>query len=92
MQDQFRFAEIKMALNGLTSGCREDMHEPDESGVTATVVNPLGKLDNAFGDDVSGGEIIIRIAREGITAESGCFEDFNLADLIALAKKADVDI
>ena len=66
-----------------TKGCREDMHEPDEQGIDAQVSG--FHLDNAMGDDplTNFGEFTV-----GITSESGPTEWFNLATLIALARKA----
>ena len=81
-----RLAEIKRVLNIVTMGCREDMHEPDEQDVYATIINPKGKMDNAFGDDITGGEIIVQISDVALSIQ----KNFNLADLVALAKKADV--
>jgi hypothetical protein len=73
-------------LLGITSGCRDDMHEPDEQGVSAHIVGY--SLDNAMGDyvdqrAVAGGyqEYVIVIKRSGRTPEL-----FNLASLIALAR------
>ena len=70
-------------LSKLTRGCRISMHEPDESGVYARVINPEGKLDNA---GIAGYEIIIEIERrdgEGWAKEN---MEIHLADLIALAR------
>jgi hypothetical protein len=70
----------------ITSGCRDDMHEPDEQGVSATMAGY--SLDNAMGDyidqrAVTGGyqEYVVIIKRTGRTPEL-----FNLASLIALAR------
>lgn len=74
-------------LRSVTQGCRPDMHEPDEQGVTATVSGD--HLDNAMGDDPahSHGEFIVTIARE--ESHGTVIEHFNLASLIALARRAD---
>lgn len=77
-------------LVAFTRDCRDDMHEPDEAGISATVVGTV--LDNAFGDFVSGEMVkdgfqeIVVVLRNENTGES---ESFNLASLIALARLAD---
>lgn len=70
----------------ITSGCRDDMHEPDEQGVTAHVVGYT--LDNAMGDDLH-----IKAIEEGwqeivvlITKDQNTTVTLNLASLIALAR------
>lgn len=75
----------------ITKGCRSDMHEPDEHGLTAAVVGT--SFDNAFGeqirsDAIVGGyqEIVVILRRHNDV------ECFNLATLIALARKADSDV
>ena len=77
-------------LNAITTGCRDDMHEPDEQGITAKVIGTC--LDNACGEDISD-EANFRGYQEMIVIiERG--EDstpFNLATLIALARKAKLD-
>ena len=87
-----RLVEIKRELNWATKGCREDMHEPDEQDVFATIINPKGNMDNAFGNDITGGEIIVQISRYEVTGEDAVRsiqKNFNLADLIALARKGE---
>ncbi len=71
----------------ITHDCRDDMHEPDEQGIKARVVGSW--LDNACGESISAEaltwgyqEIVIILERDNIT------ETFNLADIIALARKA----
>ena len=72
-------------LQKMTVYCREDMHEPDEQGISAEVVG--NHLDNAFGTSEVAGELIVKITRE--YSDGGKVTDsFNLADLIALARKA----
>lgn len=79
----------------ITKGCREDMHEPDEQGVSAHVYGD--HLDNAFGDQLfllrsvanNDGpyphvEFVVCIQNE----DEITYEWFNLASLIALARKA----
>lgn len=69
----------------ITDGCRADMHEPDEQGISAHVVGY--RLDNACGEYISDKAII-----EGwqeyivILHKDGRDERFNLASLIALAR------
>ena len=82
-------SEMLSLLLSITEGCRPDMHEPDEQGLSARVVGTI--LDNAFGDhifeDLPGRdyqEIVIVLERDGRV------EKFNLASLIALARKAQV--
>lgn len=69
-----------------TSGCRDDMHEPDEQGVSARVIG--NQLDNAFGEDIREGavlngyqELVVIINRDVDAPRL-----FNLATLIALAR------
>lgn len=83
-------------LRNITSGCRDDMHEPDEQGLKARVVGD--HLDNAMGTHVSP-EMIAQGAQEYVVFIERLLETgrgrhtiirqrFNLADLIALARKA----
>jgi hypothetical protein len=72
-------------LLSITAGCRDDMHEPDEQGVKASVTGY--SLDNAMGDHISEEavkkgyqELVVIISRDGK------YEPFNLASLIALAR------
>jgi len=69
----------------VTAMCREDMHEPDEQGIDAVVSGY--HLDNACDDHpaFNAGELTV-----GIKNENGHIEWFNLATLIALARKAKV--
>ena len=71
-------------LQEATKNCRKDMHEPDEQELTAVVSGY--HLDNAMGDDpiYNCGELTV-----GLTYDNGGhYEWFNLATLIALARKA----
>ena len=82
-----RLQAIGKNLRKFTADCREDMHEPDEQNISASVVGT--KLDNAFGAHIS------------VSAIVGGYQEFvvilhapeksleiNLADLIALARLA----
>ena len=69
--------------------CREDMHEPDEQGIKATIIGT--ELDNAMGDTfypemiLSGNhEMLIKIENEN----NGRFGLFNLATILAYTRKA----
>jgi hypothetical protein len=74
----------------ITKGCREDMHEPDEQELTASVIGE--KLDNAFGEGIipygieNGFQEYVVILRR-YTTDGFKIEKFNLATLIALARK-----
>lgn len=81
----------------ITEGCRENMHEPDEQGLSAVVFG--SRFDNAFPTEgeIAGefvnvhpdSELKVKLIRErGDEVESSFF---NLADLIALARKAQLD-
>ncbi len=72
-------------LKKMTEGCRDNMHEPDEQHVHGVVRGYF--LDNAFGDDPKNnqGEFTIGIYRDGK------IEWFNIATLVALARKAKLD-
>lgn len=62
------------------------MHEPDNNGLSAVVTG--SELDNAMGDCAPAdacGEYIVTITDAG-----GNVEHFSLANLIALARVADV--
>ena len=81
--------EMRDRLNRITDKCNVEMHEPDNSGVTARVIGY--KLDNAMGD-----AIIEKALKDGwqelvvIIDNNGKNEQFNLACLIALARKASI--
>ena len=74
--------EMYSRLQRVTWGCYHDMHEPDEQGISAVVKGD--HLDNAMGDnpETNCGELTV-----GITNDSSKTEWFNLATLIALAKR-----
>ena len=82
----------------ITKNCREDMHEPDEQYISAHVYGD--HLDNAFGDlphflgPFGAGdrsyphmEFVVCIKND----EKIEYEWFNLATLIALARKAVIE-
>lgn len=66
------------ALYGITRGCRNDMHEPDEQDVTATIRGRV--FDNAG----SNNELTVVITNY----TTGMKDEFNLATLIAMARAA----
>lgn len=83
VSERERMLVILQELQEVTQGCRDNMHEPDEQGIRAEVVGD--HLDNAFGTHIGENieydqEFVVRIIRDGKT------NDFNLADLIALAR------
>lgn len=71
-------------LRNITKKCREDMHEPDEQGIGAYTTG--WRFDNAFGSNPFNncGEMTIALENENTERR----EWFNLATLIALARKA----
>ena len=81
--------EMKNRLIDITSTCNVEMHEPDNDGVSARVIGY--QLDNAMGDSITENAI-----KEGwqeyvvIIDNNGKKEQFNLACLIALARKAQI--
>lgn len=82
-----------MRLLKITEGCRPDMHEPDEQGLSARVIGD--HLDNAMGERIdpylifSGAQELV-VLLERSTDEGVKTEAFNLATLIALARRADL--
>jgi hypothetical protein len=70
----------------ITEGCREDMHEPDEQDLSASVVG--NHLDNAFGEDIDEGQMG-RGSQEFVVflERNGMYSKFNLATLIAFARE-----
>lgn len=91
--------EMLETLRDVTKDCRESMHEPDEQGIKVRVIGD--HLDNAMGDSISDvaiiegfQEYIVVIEREWYDSNDGHFrqsrDNFNLANLIALARKADL--
>ena len=82
-------------LLAITKGCRYDMHEPDEQGLTAIVTGL--HLDNSFGnqrtlvkESPEAEEIIVTLRRTGEEGDAGWYSQtqINRATLIALARKA----
>ncbi len=71
-------------LEKITINCRDNMHEPDEQGLTVRITGM--RFDNAHGDDpdTNHQEFTVGIFDEFDEKE----EWFNLATLIALARKA----
>lgn len=82
--------EMLERLNVATKDCNVEMHEPDNSDVSAIVVG--NKLDNAMGDAIIP-EAIVNGWQEYVVIinTNGKTEAFNLACLIALARKAVVE-
>jgi len=74
-------------LKEFTLGCRDDMHEPDNQNINAVVSGY--HLDNAKGSSPVNncGEFTV-----GLTKDKGnSYEWFNLATIIALARRARVN-
>ena len=70
----------------ITERCREDMHEPDEQGISAHVVGT--HLDNAFGEEIIE-NLLEKNCQEFIVIikdDKGRVEKFNLATLVAYAR------
>lgn len=83
------FEEMLTRLNSITADCREDMHEPDEQDIFADVVGT--HLDNAMGDVApphNCGEFLVKITKKTDSTKTTKSDIFNLASLIALARKA----
>ncbi len=87
-----RLSEIQALLLHITRDCRPDMHEPDEQGVKAHVIGD--HLDNAMGNSIEpflleqhAHELVVIIRRED---HDPPLYRFNLADLIAIARKAEL--
>lgn len=92
-------AEDLDRLLTLTSGCRPDMHEPDEQDLK--LIAMIGSsLDNAFGESVTA-RAVVGGYQEAVVVLRRVFygsgepehgreqnEVFNLANLIALARMA----
>jgi hypothetical protein len=83
--------ETKARLDYITRDCRDDMHEPDEQEVSCQVVGT--ELDNACGESIElralergYQELVVILRRE--TEDGAEVQRFNLATLIALARKA----
>lgn len=79
-------------LQEITKDCREDMHEPDQQEIRAVVTG--NHLDNAMGHDPEEtDELIVALMRTTPSKEYPNYNNvevayFNLATLIALARKA----
>lgn len=87
------FEKSLESLLDITRGCRPDMHEPDEQGLTAIVTGL--SLDNAFGNQrmlvretPEAEEIVVTLRRDQDGAGWYSQIQINLATLIALARKA----
>lgn len=80
------FKRLSKKLLGFTKSCREDMHEPDEQGISARVVG--SKLDNAFGECIREDAITDGWQEFVVILENKDYEQLqiNLASLIALAR------
>lgn len=88
-QETLRMMERELKdLARFTKDCREDMHEPDEQEISATVVGD--HLDNAMGTYVEPGkeyqEFVVILKND-----KGKTLNVNLASLIALARKAKIE-
>lgn len=95
----YRLEPIQRELIRMTLTCRVDMHEPDEQGIEAVVVGT--HLDNAIGTDFgptqwfeNTAELMVGITRTSEDDTRAWRETrwFNLADLIALARLADLEL
>lgn len=93
-----RHKDIIKRLRAVTVGSSEDMHEPDDQGVTAHVVG--NHLDNENGsriidDAVIGGwqefVVVVRQERENLMYDRIRVEQFNLADLLAIVRNVDIE-
>jgi hypothetical protein len=72
------FTQLGDDLLAITKGCRPDMHEPDEQGVSAHITGKT--LDNA------GFEHELHVVITNHT--TGTKDVFNLAELVAMARVA----
>ncbi len=93
--DMNRLKEIQAGLLDVTAGCRPDMHEPGEQDLKAHVVGD--HLDNAFGANVAASMVIAGTQEYVVCLERFDGTDFhvaqvNLADLIAMARLAKLDV
>lgn len=82
---------IRNRLRAITTDCRPDMHEPDEQGIKCRVIGD--HLDNAFGNSVITEHIVggfqeFVVVLERLKDGKIVTDRFNLADLIALARRA----
>jgi hypothetical protein len=94
--------EHLVKLREFTKDCRVDMHEPDEQGITGTVLGRGGKkltgsLDNAQGEFTGNDqlEFVVRLTRAVYNGSVKPIKhvtlDINLATLIAIARAADIE-
>ena len=88
-----RLSELQALLRYITRDCRPDMHEPDEQGVRAHVIGD--HIDNAMGSSIipellekRAHELVVIIQRDDYDPP---LYRFNLADLIAMARKAELE-
>lgn len=83
-------SEYETRLLSITKGCRPDMHEPDEQGLSARVIGD--KLDNAYMEEINpeflenGWQELIVILERDYGTKGKQVEKFNLSTLIALAR------
>lgn len=76
-------------LLSITADCDDNMHEPDEQDVSAQVVGHV--LNDLFGYNISTTAIMEETQELVVVMMRGRrIEVFNLATLIALARKADL--
>lgn len=86
--------DVLKQLKQFTANCREDMHEPDEQEISATVVG--NELDNAMGAEIypelltRGRHELVVILKDSSNPHSKYLQ-INLATLIALARKAELN-
>jgi len=90
-----RLQPVQSELLRMLDGCRVDMHEPDEQNVQVTVVGT--HLDNAINTGFGPPEWndISTECMVGITRWMSGYQDtrwFNLADLLAIARLADLGL
>ena len=95
-----RLKEMLEALQEITKGCRSDMHEPDEQGLSAVAVQGYG-LDNACCPLIHAEppiddnpqhhyDLSIFIERDMGEGKESMRVAITVADLINLARKADL--
>lgn len=78
-------------LTQFTSDCNEEMYEPGNAGISARVVGDV--LGNILGEEIAS-DLIEEGTQEFVVIlenKGGGSEKFNLATLIALARKADLE-
>lgn len=86
------FNQMLKHLQQVTKDCRENMHEPDEQNLTVLIRGHI--FDNSMGShpDKNQGEITIGFVDDTVPPylQDEKAEWFNLANLIALARKANI--